>query len=313
MRRRVDLDEILRRGLSADLDSDEACLVLATVLKMDILDRGDLRTAVEVVFEQHRGDIDFSRRIDLDAAIDRLLDTGHLTSAGEQLKSCACRVTSALLRNIDEVLADLVGRIDAAIGVQEQAYEAVLALALHHAKDSLLSDEEIRAEAWKDARKLMSSTDPVDLRALCRNLVREADQEDVDLIWMSAEDEPVWVEGPRIWIDCLIKELLNNAITATASVPHDDLGSVYMEVNVSGTTAELVVNDDGPGFPQDFLESFEAGRPVRRADQPGRGNGLNRCRRSAQLHDVVLAAETGADGGAVMRVRFPLVARPDRA
>jgi len=157
LRRRVDLDEILRRGLAADLDSDAALLVLASVLKWEIHDREDLRTAVVAEFEQHRGEIGLVHKIDFDAAIDRLLSTGHLVHQDERFTSCACMVTSALLRNIDDVLADLVGRIDAAIGVQEQAYEAVLALALHHAKDSLLSEEEIRKEAWTDVRRLFSA------------------------------------------------------------------------------------------------------------------------------------------------------------
>ena len=309
---RPDLAFLLRHGLREDVADDAACLVLATLLEMDLTDPRDLPTALETVCEEHAAAPDLGRSIDIDAAIDRLASTGYLQQEGERLRTCGCPAVVAFQRSLSELLPELVARVDAQVGVRDRVFRVVSELALHNAKGSLLTEEEIKAEAWKDVKALMSNTAPVDLRALCKNVVRRADRDDVDVIWMSASGDPVWVAGSRVALDQLIGELVANAAEATSAAPHADVGTVYVELRLTSdaAAAELVISDDGLGFADTLLAAFAARRPMRGTG--GRGNGLEWCRRVVALRGDQMTVESAAAGGGVVTIRFAVIEPGDR-
>ncbi len=78
-------------------------------------------------------------------------------------------------------------------------------------------------------------------------------------------------------------------------------GSTDARMTVHG--AEVVVEDDGPGFPDDLLE--RAGEPfVARPGSPGTGLGLAIVRLIAQRHDGRLILENRRSGGARVTLRI---------
>ena len=102
------------------------------------------------------------------------------------------------------------------------------------------------------------------------------------------------------WLDHLIGVLLDNACKYTP-----DGGSIEVRVTVEGNRVALVVDDSGPGIPQDRRgEIFDRFRRV--TDQPG-GAGLGLA-----IADAVVRATNGrwdvgtsAAGGASMAVSWP--------
>ncbi len=82
--------------------------------------------------------------------------------------------------------------------------------------------------------------------------------------------------------------------------------TITISVRPEGETALLLVEDDGPGFPGDIAEHlFE--RSVRGANSEGRGLGLAFVEAVVRAHNGSIAASNAAEGGARIRITFPLV------
>ncbi|MCK5786066.1 MAG: HAMP domain-containing protein [Candidatus Sabulitectum sp.] len=80
--------------------------------------------------------------------------------------------------------------------------------------------------------------------------------------------------------------------------------SVVIRINVKEDSVEVVVTDDGPGFPPGFPE--RAVNPfVKGKDSRGSGLGLSIVSRIAERHGGSLALSNGADGGAVAVISIP--------
>lgn len=104
----------------------------------------------------------------------------------------------------------------------------------------------------------------------------------------------------------VVRNLLSNAVKYT------DQGSVALQASVdegTGTTVRLVVEDTGPGIPEERLshlfEPFDRGG---RQDAKGLGLGLMLSRRIAERMDGSLTAENRPEGGARFVLSF--AARP---
>ena len=111
----------------------------------------------------------------------------------------------------------------------------------------------------------------------------------------------------------VVWNLLSNAVKYTP-----EAGIVRVRLNVSGSTAEMVVEDSGEGIPPEFLPHvFE---PFRQADasttrtHAGLGLGLSIVRQIVEAHGGHVSAQNATDHpGAVITVRLPIVAvRPHR-
>lgn len=105
-----------------------------------------------------------------------------------------------------------------------------------------------------------------------------------------------------------VDNLLDNALRYAPA------GSVIvLTARVSGPDLEIEVEDDGPGFPADFLahafERFRRPDSGRGRDQGGAGLGLAIVQAIAVAHGGVAAARNKPDGGAVVGLRLPHAAR----
>jgi hypothetical protein len=317
---RADLQEILIGGLTRDLDNDEDLLVLGTLLIMESQDRLALKEDLALVWYDGGGDPAAVDTIDLAAVIARLIAKGYLEESDGRLRSCSCAVVRALRRTeVDGRLHRAVQRINATQGIRDLVYRDLLDMARHQdqAETALRSPQEWESTARRNSEALMSQTTPFDLRKLCNELAQWARlvREDVDIYWESAVGDPVWVTGPEMGFEYLVRELLTNAIGAASERRDGEIGSVSMELNVveKDNEAQLTVKDDGPGFPEDYVAAFRDRQVVHYEDRPHRGKGLRLYQSFGEARGAALELGQRSDGGAVVTVRLPLVAAPPDA
>jgi PAS domain S-box-containing protein len=86
-------------------------------------------------------------------------------------------------------------------------------------------------------------------------------------------------------------------------------GSITLTVAADAGAATIVVEDDGPGIPAEFLphvfEEFRQADASHTREHGGLGLGLSIARHLVELHGGTIAAGNRAGGGAVFTVRLP--------
>jgi signal transduction histidine kinase len=120
-----------------------------------------------------------------------------------------------------------------------------------------------------------------------------------------------FVRGDEDLTRSAIENILRNAIRYT---PVD--GRIHVEVRSiktsGGEFSGVRISDDGPGIPEDEIESVL--EPFYRADksrhwqQDGFGIGLAIADRAVNLHGGTISIRNKPDGGLAVEMRFPLVA-----
>jgi two-component system sensor histidine kinase KdpD len=127
-------------------------------------------------------------------------------------------------------------------------------------------------------------------------------------------------ETPMVYVDGVLLEklfvnLLENAAKYTPPGTHIAIGAVQSSGQSGGQSdghVDVVVEDDGPGIP----ENLEAGlfekftRAESESAVTGSGLGLSICRAIAQLHEMKLTAENGAQRGARFVLSIPYAPPP---
>ena len=193
------------------------------------------------------------------------------------------------------------------------------AITLEHGDELKLSDEDRRellsTLAGKARRLTELITDLLDMDRLSRGtieprstpheiggfvarLVRDTDT----LVGRRVEMDirPVVAVVDRSMVERIVENLLMNAAKHT---PVD--ATVWVRVRPSGTGAELVVEDDGPGIPEPIRDSlfrpFERG-PSSSPHAPGVGLGLSLVARFAELQGGRAWVEERQGGGASFHV-----------
>ena len=84
---------------------------------------------------------------------------------------------------------------------------------------------------------------------------------------------------------------------------------VTVDIDDDGTTATIVIRDDGPGLAPEVLQSaFEPGVTTKSPGPVGRGLGLSLVRRAATALGGDVTVRN--DGGAVFTVTLPHAAQP---
>jgi signal transduction histidine kinase len=140
----------------------------------------------------------------------------------------------------------------------------------------------------------------IDLGALVRQVVSEVE---VGSRSVRMEVDSVRAVVDPAKVERIVENLLVNAARHT---PPDSTVWVRAEANPDG--AVIVVEDDGPGVPEDareiIFEPFQQGS-IARDPSPGSGVGLSLVARLAELHGGRAWVETRAGGGASFRVFLP--------
>jgi signal transduction histidine kinase len=105
----------------------------------------------------------------------------------------------------------------------------------------------------------------------------------------------------------VVLNLALNAMDAIATSPRNRRdGEVVVGTSTGKDTVEIFVRDTGPGLPPDVLPRiFE---PFYSTKAHGLGMGLAIVRSIVERHRGEVHAENQAAGGAVFRIRLPIVA-----
>lgn len=119
---------------------------------------------------------------------------------------------------------------------------------------------------------------------------------DLDLAW-SLPADPVWVEGDRVQLELVLRNLLQNAVDALAGAAERH---VAVRLTVVRRHVRVDVTDSGPGIPaQRLAQIFE---PFVSEKASGMGVGLPMSRAIVEAHGGQLVAEAGSGG----RLHFTL-------
>lgn len=144
---------------------------------------------------------------------------------------------------------------------------------------------------------------PVDLRALAfevgASFVPRALQQGADL-GFSGDEQPVMVNGDALLLGELVRNLVDNALAYGRPE-----GRITVGVE-AGAELVLVVEDDGPGIPEEAREKvFERFQRLPGSTGNGAGLGLAIVREIARAHGAGIALGTPPGGGTRVRVSFP--------
>ena len=147
--------------------------------------------------------------------------------------------------------------------------------------------------------------EPVDLARLAGLVLRDArDEIERRELTLDADLRSATVRGDPALLARLIANLIDNA--ASYNLPD---GSIGVETGIEARGAVLSVVNSGPRVPgadiARLFEPFERLGAERTATDGHHGLGLSIVRAIATAHDATVAAEPRADGGLVVRVRFP--------
>jgi two-component system sensor histidine kinase MprB len=150
--------------------------------------------------------------------------------------------------------------------------------------------------------EIQEEVEDIALDDLVRAAVERASRDTPGLRW-SVSTEPCVVRGAPGQLSRALTNLLDNA--AKWSPPGG-------EVEVAVTGGEVVVRDRGPGIaPEDLphvFDRFYRAPGARRL--PGSGLGLAIVRQAAEVHGGGVVAEAAPGGGALLRLRLPVVHDP---
>ena len=152
-------------------------------------------------------------------------------------------------------------------------------------------------------------------RADLREMVRDAIETSLPIVRAmghrfesSLPAEPVWIEADRTRVAQCVANLLTNAAKYT---PHG--GRITLALRADGVDAEIVVRDNGIGFPpQEARRLFEVFAQVEHAvprAQGGLGLGLSIVKALVEMHGGSVGAHSEGDGhGAEFAIRLPRLA-----
>lgn len=115
---------------------------------------------------------------------------------------------------------------------------------------------------------------------------------------------PLPVKGNVVQLHQTVLIIIVNAMDAMSSLPADkrklDIATLRAE-----NSAEVLISDTGPGIPPDKLKEIFA--PFFTTKEEGMGMGLSIARTIIESHGGQIWAENRPGGGAVFRIRLPVV------
>ena len=155
-----------------------------------------------------------------------------------------------------------------------------------------------------DRGKVHPQRRPTDVGELARRVVADTAQLDDDPVRVRADAVMVEVDPSKV--ERVIENLLVNAARYTPPGT-----AVLVQVTARPDGIDLVVEDDGPGIPDELKDVlFEPFRQGEDSSGRGMGIGLSLVQRFAELHGGSARIEDAATGGARFVVELPGAVTP---
>jgi signal transduction histidine kinase len=159
----------------------------------------------------------------------------------------------------------------------------------------------------------LQSHEPIGLGAIA-GTVLESSLSEIEhrSLTLNAELDRATVNGDRALIECLIANLVDNAVRYS-----DPGGRVEVRTSADADHAMLAVINGGPRIAtaeiEQLFEPFRRLATDRTATDGHHGLGLSIVRAVATAHSATVTATPGPDGGLAITVRFPIAAIEDLA
>jgi signal transduction histidine kinase len=161
-------------------------------------------------------------------------------------------------------------------------------------------------QAFVDSGGTKIPAERIDLAVMAQTLVDTAADDGGDATFHGLQS--IEIMARPVSVRRALANLIENAIHYA--------GSVNVTVRRDGDHAEVLIEDEGPGIPEDRME--EAMQPfvrldsARSRDTPGMGLGLAIVRSAVKLDNGVLQLRNKPEGGLAITLRFPVASAPAR-
>jgi signal transduction histidine kinase len=169
---------------------------------------------------------------------------------------------------------------------------------------------DLLAVAELDARGELKF-EPVNLRALTMRVLTDFGPVAAERSLTLSGDDAAWVYADADKLERALRNLVQNAITATA-----DDGDIQISLTKRDRSVALVVSDNGPGIPPEHMphifDRFYRVDPARSRAGRSTGLGLTIVRSVAESHGGSVQARRADLGGAEIEIRLP-ASRPPAA
>ena len=228
--------------------------------------------------------------------------------ANIRLESEKARIVAAeLAHELRSPIQNLLGETEVALLRERDPayYRTVLASNQEELRELGRAVDNLVTLAGSDQERAPRELERFDLgREADLRLSRERQQADRCGVRIElATDGDLLVRGDREALLLALRNLVSNAIDWSP-----EGGVVRVSLSASRDLLELVVEDMGPGVPEDEREAiFEPFRRGRAADghRVGYGLGLALVRRAVQTHGGSIAVTRGTRGGARFQIELP--------
>ena len=151
--------------------------------------------------------------------------------------------------------------------------------------------------------------EPLDLRALVMRVLTDLGPVTAGRSLTVAGTDEAWVVADADKLERALRNLIQNAITATT-----DRGVIRIGLTRRDRIVSLTVSDDGAGIPDEHLphvfDRFYRVDPARSRAGGGTGLGLTIVRSVAESHNGSVEARRADLGGAEFELRLPAAPRP---
>jgi signal transduction histidine kinase len=206
-------------------------------------------------------------------------------------------------------LTSVLGHLELMKSVERAPYAGRSLTAIERSSRRLgtLVDDLLLLSKVGDPNRPLSAA-PVDLGGLvseCSDLLQvQAHQRDVKVLF-TPPDTPVMALGNRADLECVVSNVLGNAIKYTAGGGHIDVA-----VRAVDGQAVFECRDHGIGISAEdqkqlFTEFFRSSNPAAQAS-PGTGLGLTIVKRIVDRHQGRITVESELGAGSTFTVRLPL-------
>ena len=227
----------------------------------------------------------------------RMLD--RIQSSVNQLRT----VTGSVAHDLKSPVTSIRGTLESALcETENERWRESVGEAIEHLDRLLLLLNTTLDLAEAEAGALQLDRAPVDLSVAVAQLVdlyQPAMSDRGHKVTLDLE-EHVFVDADSGLLYRMISNLLENELT---HLPTQCLITVRLRSH--GGSAELVVEDDGPGFPPEIIpHAFE--RFVKGKQSPGHGLGLAFVNAVVQAHDGTVHLFARSGGGARITVSLPV-------